>query len=294
MPITIERRARSVSSRRAVPGSTAFAALAGVLALALSFAPAAGATIINYGTFEGTDVHFSNVSEASSDSLPLFGSPTVSGNSLDFNPLGFGASSTGVGSKLTSGNLSFMVVAKPGNGIEGITLSEAGNVTLLGNVAPGSMGTAAAVFAGGVLDIHEVDFVGIDHISVPFSLTFSPSGGTYFLGTDGGGGPMFSSQWTGFVTLDVEAILVANGFALDDDATKVSVNVTNTLAAVSQNATSALIGKNDVSTLVIEAEGSQGSQGSVGVAAVPEPGMLTLIGAGLIALMLRGRRPSSA
>ena len=46
MPTTIERRARSVSRKRAVPGSTAFAALAGVLVLALSFAPAAGATIV--------------------------------------------------------------------------------------------------------------------------------------------------------------------------------------------------------------------------------------------------------
>ena len=73
MPTTIERRARSVSRKRAVPGSTAFAALAGVLVLALSFAPAAGATIVNYGSFAGTDVQFVNVSEASNDPPPLFG-----------------------------------------------------------------------------------------------------------------------------------------------------------------------------------------------------------------------------
>src|SRR5688572_25609856 len=233
MPITIERHARSVSSRRAVPGSTAFAALAGALVLAFSFAPATAATIVNYGNFLGTSVQFSNVSEASNEALPLFGPPTVSGNSLDFDPLAFIASSTDGGSDITSANLSFMVIANVGTGIDGITISEAGNVTLAGNVSPGSMSTAAAVFAAGVLDIHEVDFVGINHISVPFSLTFSPSGGTYFLGTDGGGGPIFNTSWTGSVTLDVEAILIANGFAVDQDATRVSINVTNTLVAVS-------------------------------------------------------------
>ena len=43
-------------------------------------------------------------------------------------------------------------------------------------------GIGSALFADGVLDIQEVEFQGINHISVPFSATFTPSGGTYFLG----------------------------------------------------------------------------------------------------------------
>src|SRR5688500_12976431 len=127
-----------------------------------------------------------------------------------------------------------MVTAKSGSRISSVTLTEAGDTTLDGNVAPGSMGTASAVFASGVLEIHEVDFMGINHISVPFSFTFSPSGGTYFLGTDGGGGPIFNTQWTGSVTLDIDAILIANGFIIapgpldpDSGATKVSIDLDN-------------------------------------------------------------------
>jgi hypothetical protein len=199
----------------AVLGSTVLATLAAVLVLALAFAPAASAATIDYGTFFGTDVEFSDVSETSSDPLPLFGPPTVSGNSLDFNPLAFSATSDGGGSEATSADLSFTVAAKSGSVIKGISLSEIGTATLAGNVPPGSMGTAAVVVTSGFLHIHEVDFVGIGDIAVPFALTFSPSGGTYFLGTDGGGGPFFSSQWTGSATLNVDAILAANGVAFE-------------------------------------------------------------------------------
>jgi hypothetical protein len=85
--------------------------------------------------------------------------------------------------------------------------------------------------------------------------------------------------------IPVDAILIANGFAVGD-ATKVSVNLTNTLVAVWQSGTSALINKNDVGAVVIPTDGS------VGPAQVPlpEPGTLALIGAGLISLTLRGRR----
>lgn len=131
------------------------------------------------------------LNETSDDPLPLFGPPTVSRNSLDFNPLAFTAFSDGGGNDVTSADLAFRVAAKSSSVIEGITLSEIGNATLAGNVAPGSMGTSAAVVASGVLHIHEVDFVGINDIAVPFALTFSPSGGNYFLGTDGGGGRSF-------------------------------------------------------------------------------------------------------
>ena len=266
----------------AVLGSTVLATLAAVLVLALAFAPAASAATIDYGTFFGTDVEFSDVSETSSDPLPLFGPPTVSGNSLDFNPLAFSATSDGGGSEATSADLSFTVAAKSGSVIKGISLSEIGTATLAGNVPPGSMGTAAVVVTSGFLHIHEVDFVGIGDIAVPFALTFSPSGGTYFLGTDGGGGPFFSSQWTGSATLNVDAILAANGVAFEHGATNVSINLTDTLSAASETGTSAVINKNDVSVTIIRAAGPSRT--------VPEPGTLTLIGAGLTALMLRRRR----
>jgi hypothetical protein len=229
--------------------------LAGVVWIAATPARAL-AVQVNYGTHAGTHVNYVNVTEDTAGPLPLFGAPIVSGDSIDFNPTGFIASSTNIGSDTTDSNLVFGVTAKSGSRIRSIILAEAGDTTLGGNVSAGSMGTASAVFAGGVLDIHEVDFVGINHISVPFSLTFTPSGGTFFLGTDGGGGPIFSTMWTGSVALDIEAILIANGFTIprgpldaDGGATRISIDMDNTLQAVSELGTSATIGKKDFGVL---------------------------------------------
>ena len=150
------------------------------------------------------------------------------------------------------------------------------------------MDTATAVFAGGVLDIHEVDFMGISHISVPFSLTFNPSGGTYFLGTDGGGGPLFNTTWTGSVTLDIDAILTANGFLIDPinggGATKVSIDMDNTLTAVSEPGTSALIGKKDVGGFAIATTISRVP------GEIPEPASMTLAAIALLAGAILVRR----
>jgi hypothetical protein len=267
------------------------AAAGGLLALAL-VAPPSLAAQINYGTHTGTHVTYVNVTEdtGASEPLPLLGAPTVTGNSIDFNPVGFDASSANGGSDITNSNLVFMVTAKANSRIRSITLNETGDTTLAGNVAPGSTGTSSAVFASGVVDIHEVDFQGINHISVPFSMTFSPSGGTYFLGTDGGGGPLFNTQWNGSVTIPIEQILIANGFTIDADtgATKISVDLDNVLVAVSQTGTSALMNKNDFGGISIHVD--------VPGAAIPEPAASALAGIGMAASIARrrSRRPGNA
>jgi hypothetical protein len=237
---------------------------------------------INYGSHMGTHVTYVNVTEDSGadEPLPLFGPPTVTGNSIDFNPTGFDAESMGPDSDITDSNLVYMVTAKSGSRISKITLSESGDTTLTGNVTPGSMNTASAVFASGVLDIHEVNFQGINHISVPFSFTFNPSGGTYFLGTDGGGGPSFATEWNGSVMLDIDAILIANGIPVppgvidpDGGATKISIDMDNTLVAVSQQGTEARIAKKDFSGVVIRSNVPTEPGGSP---EIPEPASFVL------------------
>jgi len=253
---------------------------------------------INYGTFAGDNVNYVNVTEDSGadEPLPLFGAPTVTGDSIDFNPIGFDATSMNGGADITDSNLVFMVTSKSGSRISSVTFSEAGDTTLAGNVPVGSMGTATSVTATGVLDIHEIDItrdgafnpVGINHISVPFSLTFNPSGGTYFLGTDGAGGPLYHSPWTGSVTINVDAILAANGIVVppgpldpDGGATKISIDLDNTLTAVSQAGTSAHIAKKDFGGITIRANVPTEPGGDP---EIPEPTTLVLVGLGLLGL----------
>lgn len=278
-------RALSANTRRTslVP-ITALVAVASLLTSLCQ--PSLGAQI-NYGDFAGTHVDYVDVTEDSGadEALPLFGMPTVTGNSIDFNPVGFDASSMNGGADITDSNLVFMIVAKTGSRIQSVQFSEAGDTTMAGNVPVNSTGTATSVTATGVLDIHEVDFNPINHISVPFSLTFSPSGGTYFLGTDGAGGPLYHSQWSGSGTVNVEAILQANNVPFITGATKVSIDLDNTLAAVSQLGTSAHIAKKDFGGISIRVPGFGGE----GEPEIPEPVSFVLAGLGITSLTLLRR-----
>jgi hypothetical protein len=289
------RIARIVSCVVASRFSYRLAVVAGAILFASVLSQPALSAQISYGDHMGTHVTYVNVTEDSGadDTSGLFGPPTVSGNSIDFNPTGFDASSSGVNSDINDGNLSFMVTAKSGSRISSVTLNEIGDTTLAGNVTPGSMNTASAVFASGVLDIHEVDFQGINHISVPFSFTFNPSGGTYFLGTDGGGGPIFNTQWSGSVTLDIDAILIANGFPIppgpvdpEGGATKISIDLENTLVAVSQAGTSATIGKNDFGGVTVRTNVRTEPGGDP---EIPEPATFVLAGLSVLGLALARR-----
>ena len=93
----------------------------GVVGLTLAaFASAAGAAAIDYGDYVGIDVKYLQVTEDSgTDATPLFGTPNLAGNTLDFNPPSFNSSSSGAGGvDITDGTLTFMVEAKPNNLID--------------------------------------------------------------------------------------------------------------------------------------------------------------------------------
>jgi hypothetical protein len=256
---------RAVNARRAFSASTFGVACAAALAVFLLGARA-NAAPINYGNFTGATVDYVGVTEdanSAGDAPPLFGSPTVFGDSLDFDPVGFSASAAGAaGVDVTDGNLTFMVVAHAGYAIDNIQLEEAGDTTLAGF---GNDGTFTSVTALGVLNINEVDGIGIPTISAPIALTFTPSGGTFGLLSDGGGGPLFNANWSGSWSEDVEQLLIDNGVSYTLGATKISVNLDNTLTALSQNGTSALIAKKHFGGLSVTVN-------------IPEPSSLLLAG----------------
>jgi hypothetical protein len=215
------------------------------------------------------------------DAPPLFGAPTVSGDSIDFNPVGFNAASSGGGADITDGQLTFGVKAKTDYAINNLSLSEAGDTTLAGI---GNDGTITVVRATGILNVHEVDFVGINVLSLPISLSFAPSNGDYGMLTDGGGGPFYHTQWSGSQLLDVKNLLDANNIDYDQGATRISVNLDNVLIAVSQAGTTALIAKKNFGGLSITVNVPPGGGG------IPEPASAALAGLALLAVAAGWRR----
>jgi hypothetical protein len=228
---------------------------------------------IKYGSFSGTTVNYTGVSEDtnSGDTLPLFGEPAtlgpvtpgfpavpcvncaIPGNSLNFDPTGFGASASGAGgTDITDGNLTFTVVAKQGHGITSISLAEAGDLTLAGT---GTDATNVGVSANGALNIVAVDGAGITPIVVPISLTMTPSGGTFGLVSDGGASAPFPyfANWSGSWAQNLSTILAANGFGPNQLVTQLSINIDNTLTASSEAGTIALIAKKEFGGLSITA-----------------------------------------
>ena len=166
---------------------------------------------INYGDFAGNTVNFLQVTEDSgTDPTPLYGAPSVFGDSLDFNPVSFSATATGAaGSDITDGTLSMMMAANPGHFIDIVKFDEAGDITMIG---AGGVGTYASVTANFNIEIQEVDGVGIGSINLVTPMTFTPSNGDWDLLNDGPG-PIVGGSWSGMLMVDLTQALIDNNIA---------------------------------------------------------------------------------
>jgi hypothetical protein len=260
----------------------------------------AEATPIEWGDKVGQDVTYRMIIEDSStDTVPpcMFCEPTVGGNTLNFNPVGFdAASSNGSVADITDGQLLFMIESndKQTKAIQNFKISETGDTALAGSVAVGNTGTATSVEITPVVEIVEVDGVAL---AVPITLTKmstpplpvlgemftqlpgnTPSDGQWELGTDGNGGPIFSTQWNGMVFVNVQDALIKSGTPFVRGATKVNVNIDNVLVATSQAGTSATIAKKDFITITTN---------------IPEPASACLVLMALAAGLATHRRRHS-
>jgi hypothetical protein len=239
---------------------TSVAGSAVLLFLWTSFTQAAP---INYGDFVGSTVTYRMVTEDSgTDTVPpgMYGMPSVGGNTLNFNPVGFDSETSGPNADITDGQLLFMVESnnKETQAILNIKINEIGDTTLAGNVPLGSLGTSSSIRMAAVVEIVEVDGVAITPITLsgmsasPLPVLMpvytllpsnSPTDGTWQLGVDGNGGPSFTSQWNGELFVDVQDALNKSGMSYTRGATRVTVNLNNVLAATSETGTSASVGK---------------------------------------------------
>ena len=83
------------------------------LTILLTLCASADATSINYGDFGGSTVMYLDVIEMANtlgDEAPLYGTPTLFGDKLDFDPAGFAATATDGSLDFTDGQLNFTLI----------------------------------------------------------------------------------------------------------------------------------------------------------------------------------------
>lgn len=264
----------------------AFPILCAALLFALPMSSlAVGSTITYNGPFPGATVVYGPVLNAFdqgvtenslTDPVPLFGAPSVTGDSIDFNPTGFGAFGAGGGGDVTDGQLVFKVQAKPNFAINNISFGEAGITTLAG---VGTNITHTDVSAVGNIDIYEVDGVRINKISIPLNLVFTPltatgNQGTFQLVADAGLG-LASLPWSGSQVIDIKQALINAGIPFGKGATLIGVDLDNSLVAQSEAGSLALIDKKDFGGV------------SITINRIPEPTALVLAALGFMGLLGR-------
>jgi hypothetical protein len=250
--------------------------LACSLMIALLGASPAFATFQYTGDpFVGSNFTFDNVQETTqlavdpTDPEPLWGdnganAPAVAGDQLFFSPPAFTSSSTnGVGTiGATDNTLSLLemdIISNAiGTPINAVRIDEFGDSIIIGGL-DASTGTFASI--SGVLTVHEINGVAVPAQSINIA-----AGIQVFFAAPGNIG---ANPWQLTAIIDVAS--VAPG------ATRVSLDLNNTLSASSVVDSTAIIQKKTANGVIITP--------------IPEPSSLALIAFGLFGAVLSGRHP---
>ncbi len=216
-----------------------------------------------YGDYVGSTVVFEQVT----DQNGLYGAPVVSADSLDFNPNSFeaGCPVHGCVSELVDDTLTFTIQANATHFVEDIILSEAGDFNL--STFVGTDLAVTSIAANVFIDILEIDGVAVNNINANTSMVFTNAGSFIRDQTIDGTGTT-SAAWIGGLSIDLDAIIIGAGQT--GQATRVTLNINNTLTAFAGGAAIAFIEKKDFDGLA--------------VTVVPEPGTAILMGLGLAGL----------
>jgi hypothetical protein len=141
----------------------AFVLLTGLVFTAGALSASAAPTV-NYADQVGDTVSYTSIAETTltaGDPDELFGTPTIAGNTLNFDPVSFSSFSSssefGDPDDETAGRLTFDVEAFAGNTIDLIELVEAGETDIIDVFGLGTADTFSTVQGDVTLTIFEVD-----------------------------------------------------------------------------------------------------------------------------------------
>ena len=227
---------------------------------------------INYGDVPALTVVYGQVTESSADPLPLYGAPTVSGNSLQFTPPNFEAQSQNGSVAFVDGTLNTSIVADAGQGISMINVAEAGDFSLVGT------GSYATISAPVFVRIDAVDGASLTNpIYYSTNLIFSPGqNGPGSYATPGNTG--VGQIWTGNISVDLNAILAANN--MGGSVTQLQWTMDNSLTAYAPSGGLSFIKKKDIGGVAL----------TVQTGGIPEPSSVILAALGLVGLLYAARK----
>lgn len=245
----------------------------GAFALALTLVIAGSASVSSaavYGNFSSPSgtVSYLNVQDVNG----LFGAPTVVGNNLDFDPLNFETQCASPGCPPAPSSVSDTLILDiksiPGQIIDTVVMSEAGDTTLDSFL---NAFAATTVVANVFIDVLEVNGVPIIGLNDNAAMVFTNGGNYQSTDLPIGYG---TRSWTGLLSFNVNNVITAHGGS--GQATLVRISLSNTLTAFAASGATARIQKKDVDGLAITV--------------VPEPGTALLMALGLAGLAASGRR----
>ena len=225
----------------------------------------------NYGDRVGTTVTYHDINESSiTDAQALYGAPSISGNTLNMTPEGFGAfSGEPEETDHTDGNLSFTLSADTG-GLTELQFSELGDYSLFSTGDKYAYVSIAAFFN---IRITKVDGQVVDpQIPGQAEMTYTPSDEILhqspFPKTENG-------LWDGYISIDLEEILDNAVIPYDIGVTEVIVSLDNSLTAYSEDGATAFIQKKDFT--------------GFSITAIPEPASmgLLMVTSGLVVFVRR-------
>ena len=247
--------------------------LAVLMALGFSVVFVSGhteAAIINHGDFSdvppGTVMYLDVTESSGTDPLPpaLYGAPSVTGDLLDFDPVGFVSTVTGGPLDVTDGQLNFTVMSLPGHGFDSFSILESGDYSFSGT---GGVGTFASASLSLRVEVLEIDNVPV---TTPIILTDLASFSSD-LASEGGTSTGLL-DWSLLGHVDISGYL--GGATLG--VTKADVVVNNQLVTDSEADSLSFIAKKDFKVLPDLPDGK-----------IPEPTTLALA---MIGACLAGRR----
>lgn len=241
----------------------------------LAVGTSAFAASMNWGDLDDAagDVMFLQVTEDNDELTLLFGTPTVTGNQIQFDPQNFQSQSSGGAANLIDSTATTTIMAKPNEVINNIQFTETGDYTLSGLTGGQAQATVGAAF---FITVEEVDNLPVTLPTQSENMVFTTgsgvNGGEYNRPGDDGTAVI----WDGTFFFDVDAYLASE--SIDGSATKVRVRFDNTLSTAADAVSNAFIKKKEIGGVIITTN-------------IPEPASAVLLLA-LTAVGLSGRRRS--